>query len=105
MNPLLKEREVDYYLGNSGAKLMFVWEGFADEAEAGAKLAGAEVVTVDPQTFIDVVGSPAPVEGVVDRDDEDTAVILYTYLGNDRTAQGRGADQRQPASQHRDRRG
>src|SRR3954453_5550681 len=30
MNPLLKGREVAYYLSDSAAKLMFTWEGFAD---------------------------------------------------------------------------
>ena len=30
MNPLLKAREVAYYLGDSGAGLMFAWHAFAD---------------------------------------------------------------------------
>jgi long-chain acyl-CoA synthetase len=28
MNPLLKVREVAYYLGDSGARLIFAWHGF-----------------------------------------------------------------------------
>ena len=29
MNVLLKKREVEFYLRDSGAKLLFGWEGFA----------------------------------------------------------------------------
>src|SRR5262245_5538668 len=32
MNPLLKAREVAYYLGDSGARLIFAWHAFADQA-------------------------------------------------------------------------
>ena len=48
MNVLLKSREVSYYLQDSGAKLLFAWHGFAEEAEQGASEAGAEVVSVAP---------------------------------------------------------
>src|SRR5689334_25100258 len=34
MNVLLKRREVAFYLSDSGAKLMFAWEGSADDAKA-----------------------------------------------------------------------
>ena len=36
MNVLLKEREVAYYLGDSGAKLLFAWADFGEEARPGA---------------------------------------------------------------------
>ncbi|MFD4621097.1 AMP-binding protein [Streptomyces sp. NPDC058475] len=39
MNPLLKSREVAYYLGDSGARLLFAWHTFADEARTGAQQA------------------------------------------------------------------
>src|SRR3984957_16683495 len=42
MNVLLKTREVTYYLTDSGAKLLFAWDGFAEAAQAGAEAAGAE---------------------------------------------------------------
>ena len=32
MNPLLKEREVAYYLSDSGARVILVWNDFAEEA-------------------------------------------------------------------------
>jgi len=34
MNPLLKAREVEFYLGDSGAALVFAWHEFAAAAEA-----------------------------------------------------------------------
>ena len=36
MNVLLKEREVAYYMADSGAKVLFVWHAFADAARWGA---------------------------------------------------------------------
>ena len=36
MNPLLKAREIAHYLGNSGAKLIFVFPGAAYEFRSGA---------------------------------------------------------------------
>jgi long-chain acyl-CoA synthetase len=36
MSPLLKEREVAHYLGDSGAGLVLAWHAFADEAHGGA---------------------------------------------------------------------
>src|ERR1700686_2721989 len=34
MNPLLKAREVAYYLGGSGAARTFAWHAFADQARS-----------------------------------------------------------------------
>jgi long-chain acyl-CoA synthetase len=78
MNPLLKAREVAYYLGDSGARLVFAWHGFADEASAGAKRAEAEALVVDPATFGEALASSRPAREVAERADDDTAVILYT---------------------------
>src|ERR1700691_4422728 len=78
MNPLLKGREVAYYLGDSGAGPVFAWHAFAAEARAGAEQTGAELIVVDEAGFPDLLASAAVVEEVADRDDEDTAVILYT---------------------------
>jgi long-chain acyl-CoA synthetase len=36
MNPLLKSREVAFYLGDSSARWIFAFVGFADEASKGA---------------------------------------------------------------------
>jgi long-chain acyl-CoA synthetase len=78
MNPLLKAREVEFYLGDSGAELVFAWHEFAAAAEAGASAAGAETVEVTPGAFERLLGSTAPNGDVLDVQGEDTAVILYT---------------------------
>jgi long-chain acyl-CoA synthetase len=78
MNVLLKHREVTFYLRDSGARILFAWEGFAEDAEAGAKAAGAECILVEMAGFRDLVGAADAVTEVHDTDDDDTAVILYT---------------------------
>ena len=78
MNVLLKSREVSYYLSDSGAKLLFAWHDFAEDAEAGAAEAGAETVLVKPGEFEQLVGGYSDEHDVVERADDDTAVILYT---------------------------
>jgi long-chain acyl-CoA synthetase len=78
MNVLLKGREVQYYLEDSGAKLLFAWHDFAEAAEKGAADAGAECVLVKPGEFEQAVGSAEPETELADRGAEDTAVILYT---------------------------
>ena len=78
MNVLLKRREVAFYLQDSGAKLLFAWHGFAEDAQAGADDAGAECIIVAPGEFEQMVGAAAAQPEVVARNDSETAVILYT---------------------------
>jgi long-chain acyl-CoA synthetase len=76
MNPLLKSREVAYYLGDSGAKVLFAWNAAAGEAAKGAAETGTRVVEVtDPLLAL---AGPAPAPITEDRADDDDAVILYT---------------------------
>jgi long-chain acyl-CoA synthetase len=78
MNVMLKEREVSFYLGDSGAKLVFAWQECAPHAQAGALEAGAECVVVSQGSFEQLLTEVAPVDAVAERVADDTAVILYT---------------------------
>jgi long-chain acyl-CoA synthetase len=78
MNVLLKRREIAFYLGDSGAKLLLAWHGFADEARAGAEEAGAELIAVEPEEFAATLAGLEPTPEIADVEDTDTAVILYT---------------------------
>jgi long-chain acyl-CoA synthetase len=78
MNPLLKDREVAYYLGDSEAKAIFAWHGFADDAAKGAAEVGAQMFSVTPGEFDALLASQEPLPGLVERAGEDTAVVLYT---------------------------
>src|SRR5436190_12876723 len=78
MNVLLKQREVAFYLSDPEAKLVFAWEGFAQDAEAGAKDAGAECILVSPGSFEQMLVEAVPRPAVADAEESDTAVILYT---------------------------
>lgn len=78
MNPLLKAREVAFYLTNTGAKALFGSPAFAEAATDGAAAAGAQAWLVDdatlPTLIADLPVQPEPVE----RADTDTAVVLHT---------------------------
>jgi len=78
MNPLLKAREVAYYLGDSGARFVFAWHGFAAEARSGAERADSEAIVVDPATFAELAAGAKPDDRVIDTGADDLAVILYT---------------------------
>ena len=47
MNPLLKSREVSYYLVDSGAKAVVAWHAAAGEAAKGAADAGAQMIAAE----------------------------------------------------------
>jgi len=78
MNPLLKAREVEFYLHNTGAKALFATPAFADAASAGAQAAGAKTWLVDDAGLAALISDLPPQAEVVDRDDADTAVVLHT---------------------------
>ncbi len=87
MNPLLKAREVKYYLEDSGASIVFAWKDMAEEAGKGAEAVGIECVEVGTD-FAEVLAGIEPDDEVVSRADDDDVVLLYT---SGTTGQPKGA--------------
>jgi long-chain acyl-CoA synthetase len=73
----LGEGEVAFYLGDSGAKLLFAWHALAEVVEVGAGDAGAECLFVTPGEFGWLLGSVRPDRDLCERAGGDPAVILY----------------------------
>jgi long-chain acyl-CoA synthetase len=78
MNVLLKRREIAFYLEDSGAKLLLAWHGFCAEACDGAADAGVELIEVEPRALAETLDELEPTGELVETDEDDTAVILYT---------------------------
>ena len=78
MNPLLKGREIEYYLDDAGMSVVFAWDEAADASREAAQGRDIEVVAVGAAGPDETQLDGTPVEEPVERDDEDTAVILYT---------------------------
>ena len=78
MNPLLKAREVEYFLEDSGARIVVALAESAGPATEAAGTVGIEAVAVGaalPEELMDAGDAPAT---VAERADDDTAVLLYT---------------------------
>jgi len=78
MNVLLKQREIAFYLEDSGSKLLLAWHGFVEEAREGAAEAEAELVEVEPATLAQALAGYEPASGLAETREDGTAVILYT---------------------------
>ncbi len=90
MNPLLKAREVQYYLEDSGMSLVFGWDGSGEAVAEAAKTVGIDSVVVGAMgPSEDQIGDADPVTEPVERAEDDTAVILYT---SGTTGQPKGAE-------------
>ena len=61
MNPLLKSREIAYYLSDSGAKVLLAWHEVAGEAALGAAEAGAQVIKIDEPDMAGLLAGLTPV--------------------------------------------
>jgi long-chain acyl-CoA synthetase len=77
MNVQFKQREVAYYLDDSGARIVFAWAG-CEPAESGAREVGAECVVLEPGGLARKLATSAPAPRPAQCDGRDTAVILYT---------------------------
>ena len=77
MNPLYKSREFAYVLRDAEAKAFFAWDGVNEEASKGAAEAGVEYIPVSATEFVPQLMTHEA-GTFVDRDAEDTAVVLYT---------------------------
>ena len=77
MNPLLKSREIAYYLGDSGAKVLFAWPAAADEAAKGAAETGVQVIEVAEPTLATLLAGQVAAQWAEPAAGDD-AVILYT---------------------------
>ena len=78
INPRYEGDEVAYHLADSGAKVLFAWHDFMDAAERGAQEGDAEVISVAPEKFEEMLAEADADHGMVERQSEDPAVILYT---------------------------
>ena len=78
MNPMLKNREVAYYLGDSGAKVLFAWHEAAVEAAKGAAGTGTQILEVDQPGMGALLAALPPAPSAAEQAGDDDAVILYT---------------------------
>src|SRR5919107_1731562 len=84
VHALLKAEEIEYVLSDSGTKVLVCAAPLLAEGAKGAELAGVPVLAVmdggDASiTRIDTLAlSATPIDAVVPREPDDTAVILYT---------------------------
>ncbi|MCM1944735.1 long-chain fatty acid--CoA ligase [Streptomyces sp. G2] len=78
MNPLLKTREAEFHLADSGAVRLFEWHQAPGEGAKGAAAAGVRHVAVEPGGFAATLAAHEPLPGIAETDDDDMAVLLYT---------------------------
>lgn len=78
MNTLLRAREIEFYLSNTGAKTLFATPAFAEEAKSAASEVGAQCWIVDDARLPELIAELPKQDAPVERADDDVAVILHT---------------------------
>jgi acyl-CoA synthetase (AMP-forming)/AMP-acid ligase II len=68
MNPLLKGREVDFYLDDSEAAGIVAWHGSADPDAGATRPADRVSLVMEPSRFAEVLSTYEPTPGLVDRE-------------------------------------
>lgn len=79
INPLQSAREVELFLGNTGARMLFFAPSCAPAATAGALAVDAPPVEVDGNTLEYLIDGFAGRSSPVSRATDHNAVILHTY--------------------------
>ena len=78
LNPLLKSRETEYHLRDSGAALLFEWHAAPGEGAQGAAAAGVRHMAVEPGALAAELARLDPWPGTAPAVADDIAVLLYT---------------------------
>ncbi|MFE0460286.1 long-chain fatty acid--CoA ligase [Kitasatospora sp. NPDC058965] len=78
MNPLLKAREMEFVLRDSGARTVVTVPPYAYEVAQAAADTGTGSLVIGAATYDTLLSAVAPMPEVADRAADDTAVILYT---------------------------
>jgi long-chain acyl-CoA synthetase len=78
MNPRQSAREVEFFLFNTGAKMLFFAPECATAAIAGALAAGVRALTIDSEALAFHASGVAGFSRPLPRAGDDTAVILHT---------------------------
>jgi long-chain acyl-CoA synthetase len=84
VHALLKAEEIEYVLSDSGAKVLVCAAPLLGEGAKGAELAGVPVLAVmdggdaSIERIDDLALAATPIDRLVPREPDDTAVILYT---------------------------
>jgi long-chain acyl-CoA synthetase len=78
MNPLMRGREVQFYLSNTDSKALIGSTGFADAATDGARSAGTKLWLVDDAELTRLTADLPEYGQPAQRGASDTAVVLHT---------------------------
>ncbi|MDO4919510.1 long-chain fatty acid--CoA ligase [Kocuria sp.] len=79
LNPLLTPRELSYHFQDAGVSFVLAWEDMAEASRrAAADVEGLSVLPISARGTVEHLQSVEPRTEVAERQDSDTAVLLYT---------------------------